>query len=85
MSKKSQENLEEHKGQTCSAYIKTYCKAVVIKAERNWPKGKNTLKEQNQEPRKRRKKRKKKLSRYRYLIYNKIVSWHYQAVGNGQG
>lgn len=51
MSKKSQENLEEHKGQTCSAYIKTYCKAVVIKAERNWPKGKNTPKEQNQEPR----------------------------------
>lgn len=33
-------------------------KAVVIKAERNWLKGKNTPQEQNQEPRKRKKKKK---------------------------
>ena len=40
MSKKSQENLEEHKGQTCSTIYQDLEQAVVIKMRAIGPRGK---------------------------------------------
>lgn len=56
MSKKSQENLEQHKGQTCSTIYQDLEQAVVIKTRAIGPRGKNNPKKQNQEHRRKKKK-----------------------------
>ena len=77
--KKSKKILKNTKDKFGLAYIKTYYKAIVIKSQKLVQWGEKYS--EGTKPRG----RSKKLSRPRYLTYNKGISWHYYAMGQGRG